>query len=188
MTGVDLRSRAVRWLAAATLLTSLVLGSAFVVLHHLTDLRGEAVEGPGAPLSDDETMAQMVGTARLFVTSGRLRNPSATYVLQSCRRDDEPPYQGSVYLDFDVPSITDTPAYFRKIAAGMRARGWTEGLEPHHRPGGKIMAKDGVSALFYRNPDVAGRGVLQIHGECRNVTDHRADASGFVDITDRLRG
>lgn len=187
MTGVDLRSRAVRWLAAATLVTSLVLGSAFVVLHHLTDLRGEAVAGPGTPLSDDATMAQMVGTARLFVTSGRLRNPSATYLLQSCRRDNTPPYQGSVYLEFDIPSITETPAYFRQVATALRARGWTEGLEPNNHPGGKIMAKDGVSALFYRNPDVPGRGVLQIHGECRNVTDHTADASGFVDITDRLR-
>jgi hypothetical protein len=28
--------------------------------------------------------------------------------------------------------------------------------------------------------------VLQIHGECRNITDHRVDATGFVDITGQL--
>jgi hypothetical protein len=29
---------------------------------------------------------------------------------------------------------------------------------------------------------------LQIFGECRNVTDHRLDAPGFVDVTGELRG
>lgn len=187
MNGLNLRSRAVRWLTAAALLTSLVLGSAFITVHRLTDLRGEAVESPGDPLGDAETMAQVVGAARLFVATGRLRNPVATYLLQSCATDNQPPYQGSVYLDFDVPSITETPAYFRQIAAALRARGWTEGLKPNDHPGGKVLAKDGMSALFYRNPDVPGRGVLQIYGQCRNVTDHTTDTAGFVDITDRLR-
>lgn len=187
MNGTYLRSRAVLWLTAAALLTSLVLGAVFITLHHIKDLRGEAVESPEVPLSDEQTMAQVLGTARQFVAVGRLRNVAGTYLLQSCANSDEPPYQGSAYIDFDVPSITATPAYFRTITSALRARGWTDGLTPNNHPGGKVMVKDGVSALVYRNPDVAGRGVLQIYGECRNITDHRADKTGFVEITDRLR-
>jgi hypothetical protein len=188
MNGTYLRSRAVLWLTAAALLTSLVFGAVFITLHHTKDLRGEAVEAPESPLSDEQTLAQVVGTARQFVAVGRLRNVVGTYLLQSCESDDEPPYQGSAYIDFDVPSITATPAFFRQISAALRARGWTEGLTPNNHPGGKVLVKDGVSATVYRNPDVAGRGVLQIYGECRNMTDHRGDATGFVEITDRLRG
>lgn len=188
MTGLHMRSRAVVWLIAATLLTSLALGAALVALHRLKDLRGEAVESPAVPLSDEQTMAQVVGAARQVVGAGRLNNVAGTYLLQSCRNDTEPPYQGSAYVDFDLPSITGTPAFFRELAATLTARGWTEGLAPKNNPGGKVMVKDGVSATFYRNPDVEGRGVLQIYGQCRNVTDHRADTTGFVKITDRLRG
>ncbi len=187
MNGIHLRSRAVLWLTAAALLTSLALGAVFITLHHVKDLRGEAVESPDVPLSDEQTMAQVLGTARQFVSVGRLRNVAGTYLLQSCANTDEPPYQGSAYIDFDMPSITATPAYLREITAALRARGWSEGLSPNNHPGGKVMVKDGVSAMVYRHPDVDGRGVLQIYGECRNVTDHRVDNTGFVEITDRLR-
>ena len=44
-----------------------------------------------------------------------------------------------------------------------------------------------MTAVYYPNLDVPGRGVLQIYGECRNVTDHRADPTGWVDITAALR-
>jgi len=186
MNGIDLRSRAVVWLIAATLLTSLVLGAAFVALHRIKDLRGEAVQPPGAALSDEQTKDQVVQAARQFVGAGRLRNTTGSYLLVSCRTEEQPPYQGSAYLNFDVPSITQTPAYFRRIAAALAARGWTEGLEPNDHPGGKVLVKDGVSATIYRNPDVPGRGVLEIYGECRNLGDHRQDATGFVDITGQI--
>lgn len=186
MNGPFLRSRAVLWLTTAALLTSLVLGCAFVVLHRLKDLRGEAVESPDHPMSDEQTMAQVVGTARQVIGAGRLRNVSGTYLLQSCGADDGPPYQGSAYLDFDLPSITETPAYFRRIAGALSARGWIEGLKPNDHPGGKTLVNDGVSAVIYRNLRLPGKGVLQIYGECRNVADHRTDATGFVDISDQI--
>lgn len=181
-----LRSRSALLLIAAALLLSLALGSAFVVVHRVKDLRGAPVEAASHPLSDDQTRDQVVRAARQFVTAGRLGAPNGSYLLQSCAQNDEPPYQGTAYLTFDVPSITKTPRYFRDIAATMRALGWTEGLPPRRHPGGKMLAKDGVTALLYRDPDVPGRGVLQIHGECRNITDHRVDATGFVDITGQL--
>ena len=65
MNGTYLRSRAVLWLTAAALLTSLVLGAVFITLHHVKDLRGEGVESPDVPLSDEQTMAQVLGTSAL---------------------------------------------------------------------------------------------------------------------------
>jgi hypothetical protein len=43
-------------------------------------------------------------------------------------------------------------------------------------------------AIYHRHHDLAGRGELQIFGECRNVSDHRFDDAGFVDVTGELLG
>jgi hypothetical protein len=186
MESSQLRSRPARLLTLAGLLLTLVFGVTFVALHHIKDLRGEAVQSPGAPLSDDQAQRQVVGSAREFVTAARLRNANGTYILVSCTESNGPPYQGTGYVTFDVPSITRTPAYFREIVRLMAGIGWAEGLPPNHHPGGKLLTKQGVSAFVYRSPDLTDRGVLQLYGECRNMTDHRADPAGFVDITRML--
>ncbi|MGI9125642.1 MAG: hypothetical protein ACR2JM_12965 [Mycobacterium sp.] len=187
MVTAHLRSRAAITGIAAVLLTSLVLGVAFVVAHRVYDLRGAAVR-PVDPLSDEQTRQQVLEPARHFVGTGRVANPTASYLLASCTSDEQPPYQGTVYLNFDVPSITETLGLFREIARGMKARGWHEGLPPNHHPGGVTLGKDGVTAVYYRHPDTPGRGVLEIVGECRNLTDHSFDTSGFVDITGDVKG
>lgn len=186
MNSSTLRSRPAVLLIGAALAVSLVLGSAFVTLHRTRDLRGAAVEAPADPHSDAESRDQVLQAARQFVSAGRLGAPNGSYLLQSCTPNNEPPYQGTAYLNFDVPSITETPGYFREIAAALAARGWTEGLPPNSHPGGKVLARDGMTALYYRDPDTPGRAVLQIYGECRNTTDHRAGPPGFVDITGQL--
>lgn len=144
---------------------------------------------PAHPLSDEETMQQVVAATRQFVGVGRLEGLNATYVLTSCSFDEAPPYQGAVYLDFDVPApgTRAGPDYLRDLAGSMSRQGWQEGLPPNSHPGGWMMTNSGVSAVFYRNPDVPGKGVLQIRGECRNVTDHRLDDTGFIDITGALK-
>ena len=181
---VHLRSRAAIALIAAALLTSLSLGVGFVVTHRIYDLRGAAMR-PVDPLTDAQSRQQVLEPARQFVAAG-LQSPSASYLLMSCTNDETPLYQGTVYLNFDVPSITETPAYFRRIAAAMVARGWHEGLAPNRHPGGRTLAKDGVTAVYYRSPDIQDRGVLEINGECRNMTDHSLDTVGFVDVTEQL--
>lgn len=184
MTSSPLRTRPVLLLTVATLLVSLGLGVAFVTLHRAKEPRAAAIDA----LSDEQSRQQVLGPARQIVEAGRLREVTGSYILSACQPGDEPPYQGAARVGFDVPTIAETPAYFRRIAAAMRARGWSEGLPPNRYPGGKILTKNGVSALFYRNPDVPGRGVLEISGECRNMTDHRLDTTGFVDITADLGG
>lgn len=181
--GAVLRSRGVQALIAGALLISLVFGAAFITLHRIKDLRGAAVEPPAHPLTDAQSKDQVVTTARQFVAAGRLTGATASYLLMPCREGDDPIYQGSVYLNFNLPTIRETPALFREIARNLFPAGWREGVPPGHHPGGKVLGKDGMAAVYYRHPDIPGRGVLQIYGECRNVADHRMDTTGFVDIS-----
>lgn len=182
-----LRSRPVRLLLTASLLTALLLGAVVVVVHRLQTPRPSA-ESVAAQLSDDQSLQQVLEPARHFVGAGKMRAVSASYLLSSCASEEEPPYQGLVYLNFDVPSVAETRAYFGQISREMSVRGWREGLPPGRHPGGRTMVKDGLYAVYYRDPDLPGRGVLKLYGECRNGTDHRLDARGFVDITDHVRG
>ncbi len=101
----------------------------------------------------------------------------------SCQNADDPPYQGAIYLNFDVPGVMGTPKFFAAIAAAMRAEGWQEALPPNRHPGGHALTRDGVTIIYFRNDDTSTRGTMQIYGECRNVTDHRLDTTGWVDIT-----
>ena len=87
----------------------------------------------------------------------------------------------------ELPAPAATPRYLAAITEALTERGWTEALPPSKHPGGRTLTKDGVTAVYYRNVDVAGRGALQIYGECRDVTDHRSDPTGWIDITAELR-
>jgi hypothetical protein len=181
-----LRTRSSRLLISAALLMSLALGATFIVMHRVYDLRGPAVEAPRNPITDAQAKEQVVGSARQLVGAGRLTGAGGTYILVSCAPDDLPPYQGSAYLTFDTPTITATPAYFREIARALTKRGWAEGVPPGRHPGGHTMVKDGVTAVYYPHPDIPRRGVLQIYGECSDMTDHRSDSTGFTDISGQL--
>lgn len=179
-----LRAGQVRFLVAAALLCSLLLGAAFIVVHRVYDLRGIASEP--APLNDHQSRGQVVEPARQFIDAGSLRVASGTYVLKSCSAEELPPYRGQAYLLFEIPTITKTRGVFADLAHAMAARGWTVGTRPGHHPEGWTLAKDGVIAVYYRHPELPDRAVLQIDGECRNVTDHQLDTTGFVDITGDL--
>ncbi len=181
-----LRSSPARWLVGVALLLSMALASAFVLLDGVKNPTGADADVSPSPLSDAAAADQVLSSAQQIVAVARLRNPTGSYVLMACQGEDGPPYQGSAYINFDVPSITATPAFFRAIVTEMTAHGWTEGMRLNQYPGGRTLGREGMSALFYRNPDAPGRGVMRIYGECRNMTDHRDDAGSFVDITARL--
>lgn len=178
-----LRSRPAVLLIAAALLVSLVLGLSFVALHRFRDLRGAAVDPVAQPLTDEQAKTQVLEPAREIVGTGRLSGVSASYLLMSCTNTDEPPYQGAIYLNFTVPGVLETPKYFGSIAAAMAAKGWIEGLPPNRHPGGRTFTRNGVTVIYFRTDDHTDRATMQIYGECRDTTDHRMDATGWVDIT-----
>lgn len=187
MDSTRLRSRPVILLLTASLVIALVLAVLFVVVERRRDARADPT-GVVAPLSDEQSRRQVLEPARQFVGAGRMQSVNAGYLLSSCADEEQPPYQGMVYLNFDVPTVAQTRAYFAEISRAMAARGWREGLPPGRHPGGRTMVKDGLYAVYYRDPDLPGRGILKLYGECRNVTDHRLDTTGFVDVSDQVRG
>ncbi|MFM9033344.1 MAG: hypothetical protein ACKOQ4_03530 [Mycobacterium sp.] len=182
----SLRSRSAIALLAASLLTTLVLGVVVVVFHRVFDLGGRASQPAPEALDDEQSRSQVLEPARQFVRAGKLRSATGGYLLMSCGTEEQPPYQGTVYMNFDVPTVTETPAYFREIARAMKDLGWREGLPPGRHPGGHTLAREGLIAVYHRDADQPGRGVLEISGECRNMTDHSADSTGFVDVTREL--
>lgn len=185
MDSTRLRSRPAVWTLTGTLAALLILGVLVVHTHRVYDRPAAASV---VPMTDEQSRRQVVEVARQFASAGKLKAPTAEYLLASCSSEDQPPYQGIVYMNFDVPRVAETAAYFDEIQQAMEAAGWREGEPPGRHPGGRTLAKDGLVAIYHRHRDLAGRGALQIFGECRNVTDHRFDAAGFVDVTGELLG
>jgi hypothetical protein len=90
-------------------------------------------------------------------------------------------------MDFTLPADARVDEYFRGIATAMVARGWREGLPPNQHPLGKTLSKDGVTATLYPASESEKLGVARIHGQCRDMNDHRGESAAWVDITDQLR-
>jgi hypothetical protein len=180
------RSPAARTLIATTLLTALIVGAAFLTIDWLHSTATDAVEHPGPAATDAQTEAEVVEQAKDIVAIAGLAQPTADYSLVSCKNRDDPPYQGAVYLNFVLPTDVGADAYFRAAAAALVAHGWKEGPPPNQHLFGRNLSKDGVSALLYPDRNSSARGVMYLHGQCRNKTDHRSDSSVWVDVTERV--
>ena len=181
-----MRAPGVRALLAAALAVSLMLGGAFLVVSALRPSPSERLDHPTNPVSDDATAAQVVESAKQIVSLAGLQTTSAGYLLMSCRNQNDPPYQGAIYLTFTLPVGARPDTYFKTIAATLVTRGWTEGLPPNEHTFGKTVSKDAVTAIIYPHDDDPGLGVLRAYGECRDANDHRRDGSGWVDITNQF--
>jgi hypothetical protein len=179
-----MRTAIARALIAAALVVSVALGACFLLIQALRPSVDDALNHPDHPLSDDQARAQVVEQARQIDAVGHLQRASGGYTFISCKNESDPPYQGAVYLTFDLPS--DAVAYFEDLAAALVARGWREGSPPSRDMPGKTLSKDGVTAIFNRNGDSLRIGTVRLYGECRDVNDHRRDTTAWVDITDQL--
>jgi hypothetical protein len=181
------RSPGVRALVAATLLVSLLLGGAFLSVDRLHSSAADSLDHPVNPVTDDQTKAQVVEPAKQIVSLSGLQTTSAGYLLMSCKDRDDPPYRGAIYLNFALPADARADTYFPTIAATLVAHGWTEGLPPSDHVFGRTLSKDAVTAIIYRHSDDPGVGVLRLSGQCRDMNDHRNDATGWSDITGDFR-
>ena len=103
----------------------------------------------------------------------------------SCKDHDNPPYQGAVYLDFQLPPDVSADQYFRTIAAAMVAHGWREGLPPNQHMFGRNLSKDGVNAILYPDRDIDDARRGRIYGQCHDMNSHRgAKRNGSMSPTD----
>ena len=186
-----MRAPRVRALITAALAASLLLGTAFLVVSALHPSPTEKLDHPANPVSDDATVAQVVDAAKQVVRLAGLQTKSAGYLLMSCKNQNDPPYQGAIYLTFTLPAGARPDIYFKTIAATLVSRGWTEGLPPNEHVFGKTVSKDAVTAIIYphdSSPGDPALGILRAYGECRDTNDHRKDTSGWIDITNQFPG
>jgi hypothetical protein len=180
------RSTAARALLAAALGLSLLLGGLVVLVDELHSSPADALDHPAQPLSDEQSGDQVLEPAKQIVTTARLQQATAGYMLMSCKDVSDPPYQGAIYLNFAVPADVRADTYFRGIADAMVGHGWREGIPPSRYAYGATLYRGEVTAIVYRDSDVPGVGVLRLYGQCRNMNDHRNDTTAWSDITDRL--
>ncbi len=184
--GESLRSTPGRLLIGAALAIPLVLGGAFLSVDRLHSTPSDVLDHPASPVADEQSKDQVVGPARGIISATGLHVASAGYQLMSCKNRDDPPYQGAIYLTFTLPAGQRTDTYFETLASTLRTHGWAEGPPPNNHAFAKIFSQNAVTATFYRDSDDPGIGVVRLDGECRNMTDHRLDTTGWVDITDEV--
>ncbi|MCV7091651.1 hypothetical protein [Mycobacterium interjectum] len=182
-----LRSTQVRAVIAAALTASLLLGGAFLAVDRLHTTPADVIDHPANPVTDDQSRAQVVESARQIVALARLQTASAGYTLMSCKNRDEPPYQGAIYLTFALPAGARPDAFFPTVAATLAAHGWTRGLPPNGHAYAESLTTDAATAIVYLQSEEPSLGVLRVYGQCRNMSDHRSDSTAWVDVTDRLR-
>jgi hypothetical protein len=182
-----LRSKQVRALIAAALTASLLLSAAILLVDRLHTTPSDVLDHPANPVTDDQSEAQAVESAKQIVTLTGLQTASAGYTLMSCKDRDDPPYQGAIYLTFALPSDARPEAYFPALAATLAGHGWTEGLPPNDHAFGRSFTKDAVTAIVYLQTDSPSLGVVRVYGQCRNMNNHRSDSTAWVDVTERLK-
>ncbi|WP_244184864.1 hypothetical protein [Mycobacterium scrofulaceum] len=89
--GKSLRSKQIRVLVAVALAIPLLLAAAFLMVDRLHSSPVDALDHPDSPLSDDQSKAQVVQSARSVLATTGLRASSAGYALMSCKNRDAPP-------------------------------------------------------------------------------------------------
>lgn len=141
------------------------------------------------PLSEEQTMAQVVDAARQIVRAAQLNDVTGEFLFEACNDQGRPPYRGRVDMSFAVPHDLEPEEHFRQIAAAMVRQGWTGGPPAGKRPFGVVVHTERVMAIIGRACVNSSRGSAQVCGECRDMTDHRDDGKTVgVEISDRLNG
>jgi hypothetical protein len=168
-------------LLLAALVTALVMGAALVSLR---DLRADAVALHGEPMTDAQAAGQVVASAKQIVSLAQLQDATGGYAFVSCKNENEPPYQGAIYMSFRLPQ-SNSVKYLRDVAASMAAHGWTPAASMGEHFGQKLT-KDGVTAIFFRSVNDTDFATMRLYGECRNTADHRNDNPAWTEVTDQL--
>lgn len=181
------RSPAARALTLVILSTTLIVGGVYLAIDRLHASAADAVEHPGPAATVEQTQSELVGHAKDIVAITGLRQPTAGYVLMSCRNRNDPPYQGAVYMNFQLPTDVSADQYLRSISTALIARGWREGPSPNQHLFSRNLSKDGVNAIFYPADDLKTGGVARIYGQCHDVSGSRGAQADWLDITDRVR-
>lgn len=150
----------------------------------------DPIQNPKHPMSDSETMSQVVYMANSIVSAAHLIDATGGFTFVSCNDQGDPPYQGASGITFTIPPGVDGEKYFSQIADAMRRIGWSDGSPAGQALHGHVLKRDGVSASISFDFEHLARpniGTIQIYGECNNTTDHHNDGkTETIDITAQI--
>lgn len=141
------------------------------------------LEDSAHPMSDEQTMAQVVEPAKQIVAAANLQGVSGAFSYASCNDQGDPPYQGTVTLSFLIHG--DPDAYFQQVRATMLSHGWNDGPPPGQHYHGASLNKDGVAANISFFPSDHAYGQIILDGQCRNMNNHKGEGR-WTDITNQL--
>jgi hypothetical protein len=120
-----------------------------------------------------------------IVAAARLGDPAGGYAYRSCKNADDPPYQVIADMTFTVPQH-NSATYLDDVATAMIGVGWTDAATQSEHFGRKLT-RAGLVSEFHRNPERFDLATMRVYGECRVITDHRADDPVWTELTARLR-
>jgi hypothetical protein len=152
---------------------------------------GEASTTPPPPApvktqSTEEAMKEVIDPTKQIVKIAALQDVSAGFDFEACNDQGDPPYRGRLDVGFRISDGMTPDAYFKQIASTVvqQGNGWYDGPPPGKNPFGTVIHTDTVFAVIGQNPVAKEDGYIHVFGECRNMDDHRDDAS--VNVTDQL--
>lgn len=165
-----------RLLAVALCTLSLLTGGCLVMKHHPSNAGASPDSAPSlAPLSDQDAKTQLTDLARQIVATAGLQDVDAGFMFSSCNDQGDPPYQGSLEMGFGIPPGQQPDTYINQVVARMRTVGWADGPPPGQTYAGRVLNREGIAAQIRRPTPYDAKGAIQIHGHCRNMSDHHDD-------------
>jgi hypothetical protein len=164
---------------------TLALGIAVLVVTHADAEADYARDHPVDPLTDDQASTQVVDAIIDIVRAAELQDPAGGYAFRSCKNAHDPPYQVVVDMNFTLPQ-GDSVSYLDGVAKTMVSLGWMDAAAPGEHFGRK-STRAGLTSVVNRNPERLDLATMRVYGECRVMTDHRADDPVWTELTDRLR-
>lgn len=141
---------------------------------------------PVQPMSNEDTMRQVIDPARQIVKANGLQDVFAGFTFEACNDQGEPPYRGRLEMSFSVPRGIEPKNYIKQIAKTMVQQGWIDGPPPGRRAFGTLIHTDQVWAIMGPHPVSHEDGSVQLYGECRNMVNHRDDPEKDFNVTDRV--
>jgi hypothetical protein len=134
------------------------------------------------PLTPDQAKAQVRDAAHEVVALLKLRGADAFVGLSSCSDENRPPFRGSGNIGYPkAASYEESDAEVAAMVKVLQAHGWS--ADPEFHSHGSVLKKNNVVIDFAAQNDAFSTRVIQITGECRDVTTTAETKGGMEHIT-----
>lgn len=125
--------------------------------------------GQAAPLTPQESRAQVVDSARALATTLNLHVSEAYFWRSSCNDHGEGPFRGRLVIRYPrAGSSEESQDQITGMLDRLRGAGWTG--DPEFTSHAPTLTKDDVVVVF--SPQAVGLPMrsIEVLGECRDIT------------------